>query len=350
MKKRDIYVIGVIFCAVFFIYFILHFNLGADRKENSYPEELSLEERIWEEGDESIVVGFSQIGSESDWRIANTESYKSAFSEENGYYLVFEDAQQKQENQIKSIRNFILQEVDYIVLIPIVEAGWDMVLQEAKAAGIPVILADRFVDVDDDTLYTCWVGSNVWQEGVSAGEWLEQYLKAEGRDEETINIVTLQGTMGSSPQIGRTGGFQSVADRNSNWNILEQQSGDFTQAKGQEVMEYFLDTYDDIDVVISENDNMTLGAIDAIHEAGKTCGPDGEITILSFDATQAAFSAMLNGDIDADFECNPLLGPLVSDIIQRLEKGEEVEKFQYVHEEYFDTSMDLEKIIQTRTY
>lgn len=342
MKKKGIYIIIVLA--------VLLFVFGSYEKQELYPEGLPLKEEEWEDNDEYIVVGCSQIGSESDWRIANTESFKSVFTEEKGYYLVFEDAQQKQENQIKSIRNFILQEVDYIVLVPIVETGWDMVLQEAKDAGIPVILADRFVEVPDETLYTCWVGSDCRKEGKNAGEWLADYLERQGRDQETINIVTLQGTLGSSPQIGRTEGFQSVMDKHKNWIMLDRQSGDFTQAKGQEVMEYFLDTYEDIDVVISENDNMTLGAIDAIHEAGRTCGPNGEITILSFDATRASFESMISGDVNADFECNPLLGPLVEDMIRKMERGEAVEKAKYVEEEYFDTSMDLEKILEERAY
>ena len=301
-------------------------------------------------GDGYIVVGFSQVGSESDWRIGNTESFRSIFTEENGYYLLFEDGQQKQENQLKSIRNFILQEVDYIILDPIVETGWDAVLQEAKDAGIPVILADRSVKVEDEDLYTCWVGSNFHEEGRRAGEWLLDYLEEQGRSEETINIVTLQGTIDSSAQIGRTEGFKSILDTQANWNMMEYQSADFTQAKGKEVMSYCLEKYDDSDVLVSENDNMTFGAVEAIREAGRTCGPDGEIIILSFDSVRAAMEAMLQGEIHVDFECNPILGPKVEEIIRRLEKGEAVEKIQYVEEQYFDTSMDLEKIMETRTY
>lgn len=301
-------------------------------------------------GDGYIVVGFSQVGSESDWRIGNTESFRSIFTEENGYYLLFEDGQQKQENQLKSIRNFILQEGDYIILDPIVETGWDAVLQEAKDAGIPVILADRSVKVEDEDLYTCWVGSNFHEEGRRAGEWLLDYLEEQGRSEETINIVTLQGTIDSSAQIGRTEGFKSILDTQANWNMMEYQSADFTQAKGKEVMSYFLEKYDDIDVLVSENDNMTFGAVEAIRETGRTCGPDGEIIILSFDSVRAAMEAMLQGEIHVDFECNPILGPKVEEIIRRLEKGEAVEKIQYVEEQYFDTSMDLEKIMETRTY
>ncbi len=340
MKKK-------IKCVIWFL--ISAFILGGCTGKQNVQEPSQLYDETVR-GDGYIVVGFSQVGSESDWRIGNTESFRSIFTEENGYYLLFEDGQQKQENQLKSIRNFILQEVDYIILDPIVETGWDAVLQEAKDAGIPVILADRSVKVEDEDLYTCWVGSNFHEEGRRAGEWLLDYLEEQGRSEETINIVTLQGTIDSSAQIGRTEGFKSILDTQANWNMMEYQSADFTQAKGKEVMSYFLEKYDDIDVLVSENDNMTFGAVEAIREAGRTCGPDGEIIILSFDSVRAAMEVMLQGEIHVDFECNPILGPKVEEIIRRLEKGEAVEKIQYVEEQYFDTSMDLEKIMETRTY
>lgn len=335
-------------CLFFVLLLLTGMTAAGCSKAKEVPEDAQLYEE--EAGEGYITVGFSEIGSESDWRRAHTESFKNAFSAENGYYLLFEDAQQKQENQVKAVRNFILQEVDYIVLDPIVETGWDAVLQEAKNAGIPVILADRFADVADEELYTCWVGSDFYDEGRRAGEWLADYLSDHRRADEMIRMVTLQGTPGSSAQIGRTEGFDQVLQQHENWVMLERQTGDFVQAKGQEVMEYYLKTYEDIDVVISENDNMAFGAIDAIKAAGKTCGPDGEIILVSFDSTRASFDSMLEGDINADFECNPLLGPMVSDIIQKLERGETVEKIQYVEEKYFDTSMDLEKIMEGRAY
>ena len=305
---------------------------------------------ITEESKDYIVVGYSQVGSESDYRIENTESVRETFTQKNGYYLLFEDAQQKQENQLKTIRNFILQEVDYIVLDPVVETGWEAVLQEAKDAGIPVILSDRSVEVEDENLYTCWVGSNFDEEGACAGKWLENYLASQGRTGEEIRIVTLQGTPGSTSQLGRTRGFQKVQERNGNWNMLERKSGDFTQAKGKEVMEEFLNKYQDIDVVVSENDNMTFGAIEAIKEAGKTCGPEGEIIIISFDCVQAALSAMKRGDINVDIECNPLLAPKIAEVIDKLKSGEKVEKVYYIEESYYDTSMDLDNIIRKRSY
>ena len=301
--------------------------------------------------DDTITVGFSQVGAESDWRTANTESMKSTFSEENGYELIFDDAQQKQENQLTAIRNFIQQEVDYIVLAPVTETGWDTVLQEAKDAGIPVIIVDRMVDVSDDSLYTAWVGSNFKLEGQKAMAWLDAYLEAKGRGDEEINLVDIQGTIGASAQIGRTQGFDDAVEAHDNWTTLAQQSGEFTQAKGQEVMESILkQSGDDIDVVYCENDNEAFGAIDAIKAAGKTCGPEGDIIVVSFDSVKAAFESMIAGDLNATFECNPLHGPRVAEIIQKLEKGEEVEKIQYVDEAYFDTSMDLEEILKTRAY
>jgi len=294
-----------------------------------------------------IVVGFSQVGAESDWRMANTKSFQSTFTEENGYKLLFDDAQQKQENQIKAIRNFIQQDVDYIVVAPVVETGWETVLGEAKEAGIPVIIVDRMINVSDDSLFTCWVGSNFKQEGYDAADWLAEYLEKQGRSDETINIVTLQGTIGSSAQIGRTEGFAEKMKEHPNWVMLDRQTGEFTQSKGQEVMESFLKSYDDIDVVIAENDNMAFGAIDAIKAAGKVPGKD--IIIVSFDAVKAAFEAMIAGDLNVSVECNPLHGPRVAEIIQKLERGEKVEKLQYVEEGVYPAETAAE-LIDTREY
>ena len=276
-----------------------------------------------------ITVGFSQVGAESDWRTANTTSMKETFSEANGYKLIFDDAQQKQENQITAIRNYIQQQVDYIVLAPTTETGWDTVLQEAKDSGIPVIIVDREVKVSDDSLYTAWVGSNFELEGKKACEWLNQYAKATNMDE--VNIVDIQGTIGASAQIGRTAGLEAAAAAN-NWNLLAKQTGEFTQAKGQEVMESFLKQYDNINVVYCENDNEAFGAIDAIEAAGKTVGPDGDILVMSFDTTKSGITDTLSGKIICNTECNPLHGPRVAEIIDKLEKGEEVAKKQYVDE------------------
>lgn len=318
------------------------------QRETAYTSAISQTETEIDEN--LIVVGVSQVGAESDWRIAQTNSIKESLTAENGFYMIFDNAQQKQENQIKAIRNFILQEVDYIVLDPIVMSGWDNVLQNAKEAEIPVILVDRDVEVDDDSLYVTSVVTDMVAEGRNAGYWLEDYLEKQGREDEDIQIVMLLGTEGASAQIGRTKGFTEIAGQHENWKILEQLDGDFTQAKGRESMETLLKKYDDIDVVISENDNMTFGAIDAIQDAGRSCGPGGDMIMISFDAVRAALEAMQAGEINADFECNPLQGPKLAETIKRLENGEEVEKVQYIEETYFDTTMDLESLIRERVY
>ncbi len=296
--------------------------------------------------DDTITVGFSQVGAESDWRTANTESMKSTFSEENGYELIFDDAQQKQENQLTAIRNFIQQEVDYILLAPVTETGWDTVLQEAKDADIPVIIVDRMVDVSDDSLYTTWIGTDSLLEGRKAAEWLNAYTTAKGIDAKDVNIVDIQGTIGSTAQIGRTKGLEEGVD-NYGWNLLAQQSGEFTQAKGQEVMESMLKQYDNINVVYCENDNEAFGAIDAIEAAGKTVGSDianGEIMVMSFDTTNAGLTDTLAGKIACDVECNPLHGPRAEELIKALEAGEEVEKLNYVDEEIFATDDTVDKV------
>ena len=296
--------------------------------------------------DDTITVGFSQVGAESDWRTANTESMKSTFSEENGYNLIFDDAQQKQENQLTAIRNFIQQEVDYILLAPVTETGWDTVLQEAKDADIPVIIVDRMVDVSDDSLYTTWIGTDSLLEGRKAAEWLNAYTTAKGIDAKDVNIVDIQGTIGSTAQIGRSKGLEEGVD-NYGWNLLAQQSGEFTQAKGQEVMESMLKQYDNINVVYCENDNEAFGAIDAIEAAGKTVGSDianGEIMVISFDTTNAGLTDTLAGKITCDVECNPLHGPRAEELIKALEAGEEVEKLNYVDEEIFATDDTVDKV------
>ena len=297
--------------------------------------------------DDTITVGFSQVGAESDWRTANTESMKSTFSEENGYELIFDDAQQKQENQLTAIRNFIQQEVDYILLAPVTETGWDTVLQEAKDADIPVIIVDRMVDVSDDSLYTTWIGTDSLLEGRKAAEWLNAYTTAKGIDAKDVNIVDIQGTIGSTAQIGRSKGLEEGVD-NYGWNLLAQQSGEFTQAKGQEVMESMLKQHDNINVVYCENDNEAFGAIDALKAAGKTPGKD--VTIISFDAIKAALKKVQSGEINAEFECNPLHGPRVAELAKKIMKGEKVDKIQYVDEQVFTKDNTTKEVINKRAY
>lgn len=297
--------------------------------------------------DEAIVVGFSQLGAESDWRSANTESMKTTFTAENGYRLIFEDGQQKQANQIRAVRTFIQQEVDYIVLAPVTETGWDTVLQEAKDAGIPVIIVDRKVDVADDDLFTCWVGSDFELEGKKAAEWLNQFAKAKEIAPEDIHIVNIQGTIGASAQIGRTKGLADAVKANG-WDLLAEGTGDFTQAKGREVMESFLKQYDNINVVYCENDNEAFGAIEAIEAAGKKAGSDitgGEIMVISFDGVnKEAMSYVLMDKITCIAECNPHHGPRVQAIIELLELGQTPDKFSYVDGEIFSADETVKKV------
>ncbi len=308
------------------------------------------EETDTNEASDSIVVGVSQLGSESGWRTANTESVQRAFTRQNGYFMIFSNARQKQENQIKAIRNFISQRVDYIVLAPVVESGWETVLQEAKDAGIPVIIMDRSVKVEDESLYVTCVGTNSVEEGQKAGRWLEEHLIRRKRADEDINIVVLKGTEGASAQIGRTAGFSMIAGEHDNWHILEQEYADFTIYKGKEVMARFLNKYENIDVVVSQNDDMTFGAIEAIRESGRTVGVGGDITIISFDAVHDALEMVAEGTINVDIECNPEQGEYISEVIRMLENGQEVEKRYYVEEDIFTMENVTQEILDTRIY
>ena len=195
--------------------------------------EIEIEQAPFNSDEEDlIVVGVSQLGSESGWRTAHTLSIQDALTKDAGYFLIFNNARQMQENQIKAIRSFISQRVDYIVFAPVIESGWETVLQEAKDAGIPVIIIDRMVDVEDDSLYTTWIGTDARSEGQKAGRWLERYMRTKDRQSDDINIIVLQGTIGSTAEIGRTRGFEEIAKNHENWHILESATGDFTAIKG----------------------------------------------------------------------------------------------------------------------
>lgn len=297
-----------------------------------------------------IVVGISQVGAESDWRVANSESMKSVFTEENGYRLLFEDARQKQENQISAIRKFIQQQVDYIVLMPLSESGWDSVLQEAKDAGIPVILVDRMADVRDETLYTAHVGSDFRRQGDTAVAWLEEMCEQTGK--QRLDIIHIQGTLGSTAQLGRTAALEEAVAAHPEWNLLFQFDGDFTQAKTYEVMREYLDGADapqSIDVVYCENDNEAFGAIQALEEAGFACG-EGGVSVISFDAARNGLRACLEGKISLVVECNPLLGPLVEESIRMLESGEVPERYRYINEQCFTRDQLSAQIIEARPY
>lgn len=271
--------------------------------------------------DKPIVLGFSQVGAESEWRTANTESIKSA-AKEAGITLKFSDAQQKQENQIKAIRSFIAQKVDVIAFSPVVESGWENVLREAKAAKIPVVLTDRAVNVKDDSLYVSFMGSDFVEEGRKAGRWLVDKMKDQ---KGPVNIVELQGTVGSAPAIDRKEGFEEIIKADPKFKIIRSQTGDFTRAKGKEVMEAFLKAEGkSINVLYAHNDDMAIGAIQAIEEAGLK--PAKDITIISIDAVKGAFEAMIAGKLNVSVECSPLLGPQLMAAVKDIKAGKPVQK------------------------
>jgi len=278
--------------------------------------------------DKKIVFGFSQIGAESEWRAANTASIKDA-APKAGITLKFSDAQQKQENQIKAIRSFIAQKVDVIGFSPVVESGWDTVLKEAKAAKIPVILVDRGIDSKDDSLYVTKIGSDFHEEGMKAGKWLLDNYKAPG----DVNIVELQGTVGSAPAIERQKGFAEVIKADPRFKITRSQTGDFTRAKGKEVMEAFLKTDPNIQVLYAHNDDMAIGAIQAIEAAGKKPGKD--IIIIGVDAVKGAFEAMMAGKMNVTVECNPQMGPQMMEMVKDIVAGKQLPKYTATKEGIF---------------
>jgi simple sugar transport system substrate-binding protein len=294
--------------------------------------------------DKEIVLGFSQIGAESEWRTANTNSIRTAAAEA-GIKLKFSDAQQKQENQIKAIRSFIAQRVDVIAFSPVVETGWETVLREAKAAKIPVILTDRAVDVTDDSLYVTFMGSDFVEEGRKAGRWLLENTKDRPGD---INIVELQGTVGSAPANDRKRGFQEIISADPRYKIIRSQTGDFTRAKGKEVMEAFLKAEGKrINVLFSHNDDMAIGAIQAIEEAGLEPGKD--ILIISIDGVKGAFEAMIAGKLNVTVECSPLLGPQLMAAVKDVVAGKPLPK-RIVTEESIFPMETAKEVFPTRKY
>jgi simple sugar transport system substrate-binding protein len=294
-------------------------------------------------GGDTITMGFSQVGAESGWRTANTKSVQDA-AKNAGIELKFSDAQQKQENQIKAIRSYIQQKVDVIAFSPVVESGWDTVLKEAQNAKIPVILTDRAVDSKDTSLYKTFLGSDFVEEGRKAGKWLvEEYKDAT----DPVNIVELQGTTGSAPANDRKAGFQEVIGADAKFKIIASQTGDFTRAKGKEVMEAFLKSNPDIDVLYAHNDDMGLGAIEAIEGAGKVPGKD--IKIITVDAVKDGMQALADGKINYIVECSPLLGPQLMDLAQKVVKGEQVPP-RVVTEETTFTQEQAKQVLSTRQY
>ncbi|MBR7187520.1 MAG: ABC transporter substrate-binding protein, partial [Clostridia bacterium] len=272
----------------------------------------------------AITIAFSQIGQESDWRTANTDSVNAAIEGHEGWELVYDDAQQKQENQIKALRNFITQGVDYILFTGVVNTGWDEVLAEVNEAEIPLLLLDRIPDCVDKIEYAAAFGGDFQLEGRRQVQWAGEFLKSIGRDSEDVNVAIMEGTTGASAQVDRTTGNLAALADYPFLKVVQQSSGNFTRAEGQALMESWLKSTDKIDVLIAQNDDMALGAIDAIKAAGLKPGED--IIIVGCDSVKAAFEAIVAGEMNATIECTPLYGPFVVDCIEKLEAGETFDK------------------------
>ncbi|MFU8945248.1 ABC transporter substrate-binding protein [Mycetocola zhadangensis] len=285
-----------------------------------------------------IIVGFAQVGAESGWRTANTKDIQAAFKDA-GIELKFSDAQQKQENQIKAIRSYIQQGVDVIAFSPVIESGWDAVLKEAKDAEIPVVLTDRAVDSKDDSLYVSFLGSDFIEEGKKAGEWLVEEYKD---STEPVNIIQLEGTTGAAPALDRAEGFADVIAADSKFQVVASQTGDFTRAGGKQVTEALLKSNPDVDVIYAHNDDMGLGAIEAIEAAGMTPGED--IKIVTVDAVKDGMQALADGKINFIVECSPLLGAQLVEIVEKVVAGEDVEKRIITEETTFTQEQAVEAL------
>lgn len=286
----------------------------------------------------SVVVGFSQLGAESSWRIANTESMEKA-AKEAGFGLMMENANQKQEKQIDAIRSFIAYQVDVIVFSPIVENGWDNVLNEAKKAGIPVILMDRMIETPDESLYASYVGADFYAEGKKAGEYLIRKADALGLDH--LNIAEICGTKDSTPMRDRKAGFMDAIAGDSRFTVIASVDGDFLRSKGEECALDLLNRFgkDGIDVIYSHNDSMTLGVLDILEQKGIQPGKD--ILLITVDGEKEAVDALKNGKINCVVQCTPKLGPAAMALVKSLTSGQKVSKVTHPEEGVFTDFDDL---------
>lgn len=289
---------------------------------------------------QQLLLGFSQLGTESAWRSGNTEDIEKK-AELNGVSLMLENANRKQENQIAAIRRFIAYQVDVIAFSPIVEEGWDNVLIEAKEAGIPVILVDRDITTEDDSLISCHIGADFYNEGVMAAEYLIR--KADSLGMESVRIVEITGTEDSTPMRQRQAGFMDTIHGDPRMKVLESINGDFLKSRGAECMRYLLEKYgDDIDAVYSHNDEMTLGALPKIEDAGFAPGED--MIIISIDGGQEAINVLKEGKINCVVECTPMLGQELMDTAKKLKAGEPVDAVIHPQEQFFSDEQDLSDI------
>ena len=290
-------------------------------------------------------MGYCQLGDESNWRSRNTKSILDA-AKGAGIHVMYEEAMQKQDNQIKAIRSFISYQVDIIAFSPIVESGWDDVLKEANEAKIPVVILDRNINVKNEDLYTCFIGSDFIQEGIYAGEYaLEKYKE----QTDPVYIVELKGTDNSTPAIGRTRGFMNIIQGDQKFQIVQSISGDFMLSRGKEIIRERLERYgaEQMDLLYSHNDEMTQGAIEELREYGLMPGVD--VAIISVDAGQEMINYLKMGMINCSIECNPNSGQLLVDSVKKILNGGKVDKIIYLEEEVFTEFDDL-SAIEPRDY
>ena len=310
--------LAVASCLIILLFFIMGCNayLGGAGDANSGKE---------------LYVGFAQVGHESDWRYAETKSVKEALCEENGIKLELVDCDNDFEHQRKVIYDFIEKGVDYLIIAPIVSIGWEDILKKAEDANIPVIVIDRTIDDSDN--YATWIGSEFTDEGLAAGEWLKSYTTAKGIKE--VNVVEISGNEGSSAENGRTAGFHKYIEYEG-WNIIDSRDGEFTEEGGKRIMDFFCDEYEgQFNVIISQNDNMSFGIMQSLDEHGITYGVDGDVIIVSFDACTAGLKKVLEGKINADFQCNPLQGSDCLKLIRDMEAGKEIKRENIMSEAWY---------------
>lgn len=297
-----------------------------------------------------IRVGLAQSGEDTPWKAANTQSYLETFTEENGYALLCADAGTDPEKQFEDVEAFVRQNVDYIILNPVVETGWEEILEEAKEARIPVILINNKLDEADEGFYRCWLGSDVKKQSRNAGKWLYKYLKKQEREDEEIAVAAIQGSIGTPEQMARAEAYQEMLEKYGNWSMKAQQTGEDTRDGAKEVMRLFLEHHPDIDVVFAESDEMALGAADAITEAGRTCGGEDGVLLISFGGGKEALQAVADGALSVTFEKSPEQAPKAAELIQRMDAGISVDKEQYVKETYYDAEKATEEVIEKRKY
>lgn len=290
--------------------------------------------------DKLIKVGIiNNDPNESGYRTANVNDLQKTFTKENGY-----DAKTayslKNEEQIKSAQQFLEEGIDYLLLSAADTAGWDGVLQDAKDKGTKVILFDRTVDADE-SLYEASIVSDMAKEGETAVNWLVNQNLSE------YNIIHIQGTMGSAPQIGRSGALNDTA-KEKGWNIVTQQTAEWNAEKAQQIVQSVIDSKTPFNVIYAENDNMAQGAVAALDAAGISHGVGKDVVVMGFDCNKWALEELMKKNWNYDGQCNPFQAEIIDGVIKTLEKGEALEKKVIILEEtYFDaetiTQDDIDK-------